>query len=195
MNRSTKKGTDLCTEHCISSFRNRDTKGTESKEWVHFMWHIEVRKFLISTNIHCTNNHWFTIHSLKNSFVCFILLVFCWEILRIHVQEFCTVKSNSFCTVVVNTFNVFWSTDVSSQLEVFTVSSHCLSIFQKCPFSFLFSISFTSCFKFCRLFICWVDNHFSSDSVNGKDITVFDDFSDVICSQYSCNFKCTCHDS
>ena len=195
MNRSTKKGTDLCTEHCISSFRNRDTNGTESKEWVHFVWHIEVRKFLITTDIHCTNNYWFTIHSLKNSLVCFILLVFCWEVLRIHVQELCTVKTNSFGTVGIDTFHVFWSTDISSQFKVFTISSHCLSIFQKCPFSFLLRISFTSSLEFCRLLISWVDNHFTCDTVNGKDITIFNNFSDVVCTQYCCNFKRTRHDS
>ncbi|CAG5919543.1 Uncharacterised protein [Streptococcus pneumoniae] len=182
VNRRTKKSTDLCAEHSISSLRDRDTKSTESKEWVHFVRHIEVRKFLISTDIHCTNDNRFTVHSFKNSLVCFILLIFSWEVLRIHVQELCTVKSNSFCTVVVNTFNVFWSTDISSQLEVFTVSSHCLSIFQERPFSFLFRISFTSCFKFCRLFISWVDNNLTSDPVNSKDVTVFNDFSDVVCT-------------
>ena len=195
VNRRTKKGTDLCAEHSISSLRDRDTKGTESKEWVHFVRHIEVRKFLISTDIHCTNDNRFTVHSFKYSLVSFVLLVFCWEVLRIHVQELCTVKTNSFSTVVIDTFNVFWSTDVGSQFKVFAISSYCFSIFQESPFSFLFRISFTSSLEFSRLLISWIDNNLTCDTVNGKNITVFNDFSDVVCSQYCCNFKCTRHDS
>ena len=166
--RSTKKSTDLSAEHCISSFRDRDTKSTESKEWVHFMWHIEIRKFLVTTDIHCTNDNWFTVHSFKNSLICFVLLVFSWKVLRIHVQELCTVKADSFCTIVIYTFNVFWSTNVCCQFEVFTVSSNCLSIFQECPLSFLLSVSFTSCFKFSCLFFSRVDNDLTCNTINGK---------------------------
>ena len=147
MHRSTQESADLCTEHCITSFRDRDTQSTEAKEWVHFMWHIEVREFLISTNIHRTNNHWFSIHSFKNSFVCFILLIFCWEILRIHIEELSTVKTDSFCTICIYTFNVFWCTNVSRQLEVFAICSYSFGILKQFPFSLLFCISFTSCFK------------------------------------------------
>ena len=81
MYRSTQEGADLCTEHSVTSFRDRDTQCTETKEWVHFMRHIEVRKLLISTDIHGTDNHWFSIHAFKYSLVCFVLLIFCWEVL------------------------------------------------------------------------------------------------------------------
>ena len=33
----------------------------------------------------------------------FVLVIFCREILCIHVQEFCTIKTNCFSTVIVNT--------------------------------------------------------------------------------------------
>lgn len=85
MNRSMKKSMDLCMEYCIFSFRNRDMKGMEFKEWVYFMWYIEVRKFFIFINIYCMNNYWFIIYFFKNSFVCFILFIFSWEVLRIYV--------------------------------------------------------------------------------------------------------------
>ena len=31
--------------------------------------------------------------------------------------------------------------------------------------------------------------------LTARDVTVFYDFSDVVCTWYCCNFKCTCHDS
>ena len=195
MYRSTQESADLCTEHSIASFRDRDTQSTETKEWVHFMRHIEVRKLLISTNVHCTNNYWFSIHSFKHSLVCFILLIFCWEVLRIHVKELSPVKTNCFCTVSIDTFNVFRRTDIGSQFEVLAICSHSLSILKQFPFSFLLSISLTSCFKCCDLFFSWVDNHFTSDTVSCDHIAVFYKFSNVISSQYCCDFKRTCHDS
>ena len=46
--------------------------------------------------------------------------------------------------IIIYTFNVFRCTDVSCQFKVFTISCYCFSVFKKSPFSFLFSISFTS---------------------------------------------------
>ena len=41
--------------------------------------------------------------------------------------------------------------------------NHCFRIFKESPFSFLFSISFTSCFELCNLFFSRVDHYFTSD--------------------------------
>ena len=164
VNRCTKQGTQLCTEHLVTSFRDRNTQSTVTQEWVHFFRKIEVREFFIPTDIHCTNDNRFTVHTFKNCFVCFILVIFSWEVLRIHIQEFRTIKTNCFCTVIIYTFNVFRCTDVSSQFEMFSISSNCLSIFKESPFSFLFSVSFTSCFKLSNLLFSWVDNNFTSNT-------------------------------
>ncbi len=54
-----RKRARICVrKHSIASFRDR--YATETKEWVYFMWHIEVQ-FLIPPISIVMNNHWFSV--------------------------------------------------------------------------------------------------------------------------------------
>ncbi|BDP49497.1 hypothetical protein EfmJHP10_09330 [Enterococcus faecium] len=43
------------------------------------------------------------IEAAAYSFVSFILVIFCWEVWRIHIQEFSTVQTNCFSTIIMDT--------------------------------------------------------------------------------------------
>ena len=136
-------------EHCIS-VSEIEIRRTGIQGLVHFVWHIKSGSSYL--HHHC-NEQPLVLLSIPSRQQRFIILLISLEILRIHARTL--YGKSTFCTVVVNTFNVFWGTDVGST-QVFK-SAVLFEHLSKCPFSFCLACNAT----FCRLFICWVDNHFA----------------------------------
>ncbi len=185
------EGTQLCTEHWITSFRDRNTQhGNPSNGFIFSV--IKVRKFFIpTTSTHCTILTTTVYCSYLQELLCrLVLIIFVgksWE--SFHVQEFSTIETNSFLHHYRLHLNVFRWKLISKPIRCFPSAVTVFASLRRAH-SALFGISFTSCFK--GWFVpVGLDHHFTSDPSNGQKHRHLHKFCDVICTAEQLRLKCT----